>query len=105
MEEACYVYYDAEDRIIGCIKTRFPNRILAILELATEHEVRMEKMRYSSDNCGLSCPHHLDKVRTDSIINDYDEKKFNVNGNLSVCHDSNGADQSERPCGSGLLPW
>ena len=76
MEEACYVYYDAEDRIIGCIKTRFPNRILAILELATEHEVRMEKMRYSSDNCGLSCPHHLDKVRTDSIINDYDEKKF-----------------------------
>lgn len=76
MEEACYAYYDAEDRIIGCIKTRFPNRILAILELATEHEVRMEKMRYSSDNCGLSCPHHLDKVRTDSIINDYDEKKF-----------------------------
>lgn len=76
MEEACYAYYDAEDRIIGCIKTRFPNRILAILELATEHKVRMEKMNYSSDNCGLNCPHHLDKVRTDSIINDYDEKKF-----------------------------
>ena len=76
MEEACYAYYDAEDRIIGCIKTRFPNRILAILELATESKVHMEKMSYSSDNCGLNCPHHLDKVRTDSIINDYDEKKF-----------------------------
>ena len=76
MEEACYAYYNAKDRIIGCIKTRFSNRILAILELATEHEVRMEKMRYSSDSCSLSCPHHLDKARTDSIINDYDEKKF-----------------------------
>ena len=76
MEEACYAYYDAEDRIIGCIKTRFPNRILAILELATEREVRMEKMSYSSDSCGLSCPHHLDKARTDSIINDYNEKNF-----------------------------
>lgn len=74
--EECYAYYDAEDRIIGCIKTRFPNRILAILELAIESEVRMKKMSYSSDNCGLNCPHHLDKVRTDSIINDYDEKKF-----------------------------
>ena len=76
MEEACYAYYDAEDRIIGCIKTRFPNRILAILELATESKVRMEKMKYSSDNCGLYCPHHLDRARTSSIINDYDEKKF-----------------------------
>lgn len=74
--EECYAYYDAEDRIIGCIKTRFPNRILAILELATESKVRMKKMSYSSDSCGLNCPHHLDKVRTDSIINDYDEKKF-----------------------------
>ena len=76
MEEACYAYYDAEDRIIGCIKTRFPNRILTILELATESKVRMEKMRYSSDNCSLNCPHHLDRARTSSIINDYDEKKF-----------------------------
>jgi len=76
MEEACYAYYDAEDRIIGCIKTRFPNRILAILELATENKVRMEKMRYSSDNCSLNCPHYLDRARTSSIINDYDEKKF-----------------------------
>lgn len=74
--EECYAYYDAEDRIIGCIKTRFPNRILAILELATESKVRMKKMSYSSDSCGLNCSHHLDKVRTDSIINDYDEKKF-----------------------------
>lgn len=76
MEEACYAYYDAEDRIIGCIKTRFPNRILAILELATESEVHMKKMSYSSDNCCLNCPHHLDRARTSSIINDYDEKKF-----------------------------
>ena len=74
--EECYAYYDAEDRIIGCIKTRFPNRILAILELATESKVRMEKMKYSSDNCGLNCPYHMDRVRTDSIINDFDEKRF-----------------------------
>ena len=73
--EECYAYYDAEDRIIGCIKTRFPNRILAILELATESEVRLEKMSYSSDNCGSNCPHHLDRARTSSIISDYDEKK------------------------------
>ena len=74
--EECYAYYDAEDRIIGCIKTRFPNRILSLLKLATSGEVTMKKMDFVDGECNINCPYHLDRVRTDSIINDYDEKKF-----------------------------
>lgn len=74
--EECYAYYDAEDRIIGCIKTRFPNRILSLLKLATSGEVAMKKMDFVDGECNINCPYHLDRVRTDSIINDYDEKKF-----------------------------
>ena len=74
--EECYAYYDAEDRIIGCIKTRFPNRILSLLKLATSGEVTMKKMDFVDGECNINCPYHLDRVRTDSIINDYDEKMF-----------------------------
>lgn len=78
MEEACYAYYDTEDRIIGCKKTRFPNRVLAFLELATENKLRLEKIATPSDICCLKCPHHLDKVRTDSIINSELDKMKNL---------------------------
>ena len=75
--EECYAYYDAENRIIRCIKTRFPNRVLSLLKLATSGEVAMKKMDFvDGEDCSIKCPHHMDRVRTDFIINDYDEKKF-----------------------------
>lgn len=75
MEETCYAYYDAKDRIIGCIKTRFPSRILSLLKLATSSEVTMKTMDFADGDCNTKCPYHMDRVRTDSIIDDYDEKQ------------------------------
>ena len=73
--EKCYAYYD-ENGIVGCLKTRFPNRVLLILKLATENENLYMKDLDIDESCDITCPRHLDCARTNYILRDYNEKVF-----------------------------